>query len=276
MELSHHLPSPPLASSIEHLWALRDEPRHASERIVPNGSLELVINLEADAIGILDRDRGARRQLSGAIVSGAHHQYFAFDTRAHASIIGVHFHRGAAGAVLGVPAGALADTHVDLEDLWGRSARELREQLCEATTTARRFAILDRALRDRLGGRQRGPHAATPFALARLGRAAVRVGHVAAEARLSSRRFIEVFTADVGITPKRFSRIVRFQHVLACARRTNKPDWAALAIDAGYFDQSHLINECRELTGMSPVELMAASALVKTGHAAERSNTSKP
>ena len=275
MEYAAHPPSPPLASSVEHLWALRDEPHHATERIVPNGSLELVINLEADEIRIVDPESGACRRLSGAVVSGAHHRYFAFDTRAHASIIGVHFHRGAAGAVLGVPAGTLADSHVELEDLWGRTAHELREQLCEATTTARRFAILDRVLCHRLEGRPRGPHAATPFALAQLGRPEVRVGEVAADVELSRRRFIEVFTADVGITPKRFSRIVRFQRVLALAR-ANKPDWAALAIAAGYFDQSHLINECRELTGMSPVELMAASELVKTDHVAERSNTSKP
>lgn len=279
MQYAAHVPSPPLSRVVERLWALRDQPLHATERIVPTGTLELVVNLRDDEIRICDRDGGACRRLSGAVVSGAYSRYFVIDTRAHDSIIGVHFHPGVAEALLGVPAGAFADTHVDLDALWGRTSTELREQLCDATTTAERFALLEHVLRDRLERPRRtprAPHAAVPFALAQLRMPSITVGDVAAEIELSHRRFIEVFTTDVGMTPKRFSRVARFQRALALARRTRKPDWSALAIAAGYFDQAHLINEFRDLAGMSPVAFLAASTHVKVDHAAERSNSSKP
>jgi hypothetical protein len=81
-----------------------------------------------------------------AIGSGAYRRPFMFDTHENASVVGVHFRPGAAGVVLGVPPGELMDRHVDLEDIWGRRARELRERLCAATTTSERFAILEAEL----------------------------------------------------------------------------------------------------------------------------------
>jgi hypothetical protein len=107
MQYEVYTPRLPLAHFVEHLWALRDQPAHTTERIVPTGTLELVINLSDDRIRVYGRD-----SLSGAVVSGAYRRYFAIDTQAHASIIGVHFRPGAAGALFGLPAGELADSHV--------------------------------------------------------------------------------------------------------------------------------------------------------------------
>ena len=75
---------------------------------------------------------------------------FAPDTAEEAFIIGVHFKPGGAFPFLGLPAGDLADTHVDLETLWGPSAGRLRERLCEARTSAERFQLLQEALLSRL------------------------------------------------------------------------------------------------------------------------------
>jgi AraC-like DNA-binding protein len=89
---------------------------------------------------------------------------------------------------------------------------------------------------------------------------------------------IEVFTAQVGMTPKRLSRVLRFQRACHVARQSPTPDWARVAQVCGYFDQSHLIRDIRELSGFSPVQLLGASQQVKDNHAAvaEGSNSSKP
>jgi hypothetical protein len=119
-------PTAALSGCIDKLWCLSDAPCHARERIVPSGTLELVINLHEDEIRIYgDVDSAHCRRLSGAIVSGAYDRFFVIDTREHAAVIGVHFKPGGAGPFIGVPAGALANTHVDLEALWGRAARHL-------------------------------------------------------------------------------------------------------------------------------------------------------
>jgi AraC-like DNA-binding protein len=278
MEYRTYRPGPPLAGLVEYLWTLRDTPAHSTERIVPTGTLELVVNLRDDAVRIYDAGTLACRRYPGAVVSGAYQRFFVIDTREHASMAGVHFRPGGAAPFLGVPPGELADRHVELETLWGRSATELRERLCAAATSEDRFVALERSLLSRLAG-FRGGHPAVPFALYRLARPGVTVGEVAASVDLSRRRFIEVFTAAVGMTPKRLSRVLRFQRVNALARRArtlpsavgasgSSPDWAQLALECGYFDQSHLVRDVSEFTGTSPSQLLRASEQVKEFHLA--------
>lgn len=125
-----HQPSPPLSDSVDLLWTLSDAPGHVRERIVPSGTVELVINTHDDEFRIYDSITGEERRFRGAIASGCYSRPFEFDTRAHARVLGVHFKPGSAARLLGAPPGALANAHVDLADLWGRSATELRERLC--------------------------------------------------------------------------------------------------------------------------------------------------
>jgi AraC-like DNA-binding protein len=73
---------------------------------------------------------------------------------------------------------------------------------------------------------------------------------------LSERWFIQVFKTEVGITPKLFSRIQRFQQTRTFILQNPSPNWAALAVDLGYFDQSHLIREFLEFSGLSPTDYL--------------------
>jgi transcriptional regulator GlxA family with amidase domain len=71
---------------------------------------------------------------------------------------------------------------------------------------------------------------------------------------LSQRRFIQRFAAEVGMTPKLYCRVRRFQRVRALVRNVPAPDWARVAVEWGYFDQSHLIHDFQAFSGLSPVE----------------------
>ena len=83
-----------------------------------------------------------------------------------------------------------------------------------------------------------------------------RVREAAKYLGLSQRRFIQVFKAEVGITPKLFSRIQRFQQIRTFIQHYPSINWADLAIDLGYFDQSHFIREFLEFSGLSPTDYM--------------------
>lgn len=111
--------------------------------------MELVFNLDEDELGIYDSEQpGSYKSFSGAFFSGAYARPLFVDTREH--VLGVHFKPGGAFRFLGVPASELADIHVDLEALWGKSTQDLREQLCAAANPAKRFRVLERALVARL------------------------------------------------------------------------------------------------------------------------------
>jgi AraC-like DNA-binding protein len=254
-----YTPALPLRDFVDDFWLYDDyTPLHYKERILPSGTMELVINLRDNELRIYDAAQPERcKRFSGALVSGAYGGFFVIDTAEEASVMGVHFRAGGAFPFLGLPAGDLSDTHVDLETLWGRSAVELRERLCGASTPVERFCLLEEALVAHLF-RPPEHHYAVPMALEIFGHTDARatVRDVARRVGLSQRRFIQVFTAEVGLTPKRFCRVQRFHWALALARHTTAPDWAQLAVDGGYCDQSHLIRDFLAFSGFSPTDYL--------------------
>ncbi|HEX6095241.1 MAG TPA: helix-turn-helix domain-containing protein [Thermoanaerobaculia bacterium] len=238
-----YVPRAPLSAFVERFWLCTDAQVARSERILPSGTIELVLNLAEDAVRIDDR------RFSGAAFSGTYARSFVIDATQHAAMLGVHFRPGGAFPFLGVPARELTDAHADLSFLWGPIGRELRERLCDAATVPERFGILETALLARLG---RTPHAAALEGLAafRRLRGGASIREVARATGLSQRRFIDVFRDAVGLTPKLFCRVLRFQH----ARQLTGGDWGEIAFAARYADQAHLIRDFREFASMTPAE----------------------
>jgi len=249
------VPAPPLGDFVQDFWLYENytQPHHL-ERILPSGTVELVINLVDDEMRIYDGAHpGPSRRFSGAIVSGAYQHPFVVDTAEETALVGAHFWPGGAFPFLGLPAGELRDGHVDLETLWGPAAVELRARLCEPATPEQRFRILEEGLKARLF-RPLEHHYAVSTVLSEVQRSGSipTVRDVTRSVGLSSRRLIQVFSAEVGLTPKAFFRVQRFQQVLAAVRRSGAPDWAHLAAGNGYYDQSHLIHDFVEFSGSTP------------------------
>jgi len=253
-------PDPPLSKFVDNFWLYEGhEAEHKTERILPTGTLELAINLRQNELLFHDAERPENcSRLTGAVVSGAHGRSFAPGATEETSIIGVHFKPGGAFPFLGLPASELTDTHVDLDAIWGRSASRLRERLCETKTSAERFQLIQEALMSRLryGMEQ---HYAVSAALEMFwkNQAGPKVREAAKYLGLSQRRFIQVFNTEVGITPKLFSRIQRFQQTRRFIQHNHSINWADLAVDFGYFDQSHFIREFLEFSGLSPTDYLS-------------------
>jgi AraC-like DNA-binding protein len=265
-------PRPPLDEFVDSFWTAVDAQASRKERILPSATFELVVNLRDDEVRIYDPAQlDQHRRFSGIVLSGTYSRAFACDAMQHASMFGVHFKPGGAFPFLGARASDLADTHADLADVWGRSALDLREQLCAAETPLQRFHVMERVLTARLQ-RASARHPAIPAALRMFGAAGMgaAVRDAVREAGVSERHFIQLFRAEVGLRPKLFCRLLRFHQarVLAeqCARRgpdcvTQRQgqfglDWAGLATTCGYFDQSHLIKEFEEFSGLSPTQYL--------------------
>ena len=251
MLFRRHVPAS-LAGFVQDFWLYDGyAPGHRMDRIVPSGTFELVINLREDEFRIYDPRCPERcERHSGAMVSGAYSRPFLIDTAEDASVLGVHFHPGGAFPFLGVSAAELADGHIDLEQLWGADAAQLRERLCEATVPEERFVVMEQALlRHRFRALER--HYAVDAALDALARGRCGVQQIAADIGISHRRFAGIFAAQVGVTPKLFSRICRF-HLAKQSARPPAPDWCLVAADCGYYDQSHLIRDFSLLCGLTP------------------------
>ncbi len=253
-----HIPARPLHGFIDHFWMCSDKPLHSRERILPSGTIELVVNLSDDEVRVYDPiHRNQYRRFPGAVVSGPYASTFVIDPSQHASMMGVHFKPGGAFPFFGGVVGELANTHVALAELWGPLAFELRERLCAAPTPQRRFRLMEESLTACLRP-VRQHHAVVPAALDLFGQSGIgeSVRGVARRVGLSQRRLIQVFTAQVGLTPKLFCRVLRFQRARMLVGRTAQPDWANVAVACGYYDQSHLIRDFRQLSGMNPSDYL--------------------
>ncbi len=274
-----HTPGPTLSGFINNLWLLsvprcmRENGSFQAERSSWSSTCTRTSSASNDSV-----HAGACRRFSAALVSGAYQRPFVIDTREHASVIGVHFKPGGAFPFFRGAVGELADAHVDLEVLWGAGARELRERLCAAEIPPERFQILQRALMVRIS-RSFGHRAAVQIGLEHLMHAGASIAEIAARVELSHRRFIEVFAGAVGMRPKLFARVQRFQRAVALTKRVPSPDWGHLALRCGYFDQSHLIRDFAAFSGLSPTAFARHRGdRVKENHIAvsdEGSNSSK-
>ncbi len=255
-----YIPRPPLSDFVELLWSYEgDDPPHAKERVLPTGTVELIVNLSEDTERVYDGQDPARFQsFRGALVCGAHSGYFVIDTASQASIMGVHFKPGGAFPFLGLPACELRDTHVSLDTLWGAGADDLRDRLLEAETAEARFRVLERSLLAQ-AARPLARHPAVAFALKEFGDAAHArtVSEVTGRIGLSQRRFIRVFSEEVGLTPKLFCRVRRFQEALRLIGRGQHVEWAEVALACGYFDQAHFIHDFRAFSGLNPTAYLA-------------------
>lgn len=257
MDFTAYKPPWPLSGHIDQFWACSDRPSHERERIVPSGTFEMVFNLVEDEFRIYTATNPTGyKRFSGAMVSGTYTGSFVIDPAQHRSIIGVHFKPGGAVPFLGIPAHEVADAHIDLASLWGPSAHELRERMATAKVTATRFRILQESLTRRLAG-SAFRNDALLLVLGLLDDSEVRVRDVARRVEMSPRRLIQNFSSEVGLTPKMFARIRRFQRVLDAVTAGTTPVWPDIAAQYGFYDQSHLIREFRAFSGLSPASYYA-------------------
>jgi AraC-like DNA-binding protein len=243
------IPARPLGDFVQRFWQIQDAPPHRLERIVPSGTIEMVINLRENKFRIYDVvNPQLCKRFSGAIVSGTYQRPFAIDAQQHASVIGTHFRPGGAFRFLGMPADELADTHVDLEAIWGSMAGQFREELCAARHTKARFLLLEKALMRRLL-EPVNHHYAVRLALSAFAQGGPKssVRDVVEKLGVSHRWFIKLFAREVGLPPKLFCRVRRFQTILSSAQRHVAPNWSQLAWESGYSDQSHFINDFQGL-----------------------------
>lgn len=244
-------PAPPLAPFIRALWYASASPAlHHRERILPSGSVEIILNLARDFLTDCPEGQPARPS-APALVVGARSVYEIIDTADMASLIGIHFQPAGFASFVSDCADLFSNRSVPLEDLWGPSVRPLRDTLRELPSPAARLDFLESYLIQKLTTR-RLCHPMVEFALERFARNSqvATVSQVAKGAGWSERRLSQVFREQVGFSPKVWCRLQRFQRALRQLHAGVDLPWAELALECGFYDQSHFANEFRAFSGI--------------------------
>lgn len=174
--------------------------------------------------------------------------------------VGAMLRPGVADLLSRTPAGALAHRHTCLEDLWKRSdLEELRNRLETSPIRAHQLDILEDFLLRRLP-RIRGVHPLIAHALSRLNEG-VAVTDIVGESGFSHRYFASRFVENVGLSPKAYHRLGRFNRALDHLHGASTTSLAEVAAAKGYADQPHLTREFRSFTGLTPDQYRSIAPL---------------
>lgn len=208
--------------------------------------------LPDNCIDILWQDSG-RQAFAVGMMSRAIHVTPSGMTRT----VAVRFKPGAAGLFLGVPLHEMTDLDVPITEFARLGEVErLTDRLWGAgVDDVQRLRMIEDHFLARLH------HLAPPAGTSLIGAAlaaldgsggALRVDTLAAQLAVSRQHLAAQFRTQVGLSPKLYARIQRFRHATAALRVSEARDWAQLAQDCGYFDQSHLIRDFKEFAGSTP------------------------
>ena len=238
---ARHAPPPALARSVATYFSVSlPSGSRGSVRTLPEGCADLMFDLGSQPRAWLSGPRTRAR---------------VFEHAGPVQLLGAQLQPGVARLLASTPARELLDATLPLEHALAdgtRAVPALLGTLLQATDTPARCAALDRFLLQRLAGNAVDPRVSLAVQSVIECAGAADVAELARSVAASPRNLTRLFHAWVGTSPKLFCRTVRFQSVLRHLGGGNKPDWAALAAELGYADQSHLIRDFSDFAQVSP------------------------
>lgn len=259
MQYLEFRPHPHLASVVQCYWTLRGRgPAGGVERVIPDGATELVLHFGESFLRI--DGVGRRERQSRALFAGQLTEHVLLEPSTTIDIVAVRFQPGGAGAFMGAPMEELADEIQDLAIVGVPRDASLLARVGEFDDTRGRLAALERELLDRIDPTV-GVDPVVAYVAARLTESGgtCSLDALAAECGLGARQLLRRFRAGVGIGPKLFSRIARFQRAVSMLAAPESVSLADLAARCGYYDQAHLNRDFRQLAGIAPGRFLAES-----------------
>ncbi|QYK70174.1 MULTISPECIES: AraC family transcriptional regulator [Paenibacillus] len=242
-----------LAASCEDTALLSLPHEETMERVLPDGCTDILF--EYDPVS-------KRQELS---YCGTFTQPFVSARQAGSEtrIFAVRFFPGGAHYFHGMPTHLFTGGNYRLEDLWPESIAVIGERIMEAQNFNERVRIMDEYLNQLLLRKRTNDCDLMKNLLHRIFVSAGSVGvkELAEREAISERQLNRKFGQWIGISPKKFSEVVRFQSVLHSIQSGGGLDWTELALKHSFFDQAHLIRDFRRFYGDSP--LTAAKDLRK-------------
>ncbi len=250
---------PPLAGNVELIFLLEGyRPEHSRERLVPNGRMNLVIELDGRVRYVFDNETGAPRQeCRHAWLSGVHSRFLTIgETTPENRLVAVQFAPGGSMPFTHRRADDFCDAVVEGTSVFGESVLSLRRELLGLDDPAAILARVGQWLTARHDASYETPRD-VQLGLERVleSPGVVRwTEFVEAEVSVSYKHFVELFHKHVGPSPKTLQRILRFSQVFEGVQGKQKVNWAEVSQALGYSDQAHFIREFREFSGYRPAE----------------------
>ena len=261
MILQFHIPPAPLNNYIELITYYKGyNPPHTIERLLPDGGIDLIIDLTDVPKYIYDNDTLKEIQsCKKAWISGMRTEYISIQARSDESeMMVIRFRPGMAWSFLHMPVLEIKNKVVDAELVFGNEFFSFREQLLEKPGPDEKFAIAETYLLGRIKNHFE-VHPAIQYCISTIGNSPSQasIREITCKTGYTNKHLISLFGKYAGIGPKKYVSVLKFQQAVMLLEKTpGHINWPGLALDCGYYDQAHFINEFKRFSGFNPSAYM--------------------
>lgn len=249
-------PTYPLSLFVKQYWAIDDclpTGKEHIQRIIPNGLMELTFYF-----GKRPKALDENKQLQGnTILNGLPRSYYDLSITEKLSMFSISFQPHGAKMFFGIPSNEFFDQNVPLEFIIKNSVDEFESDLNQSNSFRDKVCIAEKFLMTQLFNHYKEYEAkrmAHSIALINQAKGQITIEKLFSASFLSRKQYERTFSSYIGTSPKQFLRIVRFQNTLYQKQKDRNISLTKLAYHCGYYDQSHMINDYKLLSGITPTQ----------------------
>jgi len=250
-----HIPAFPLSQFIElFVYFERAEHAHTVDRFLPNGDTEILIDFHDTPQYIYDNSTLKEIQACNQVwASGLRTEPITIPSGNGATMMVISFKKGAAGAFFPFPMDEISDCVVDADLVWGSDFGFLREQLLAAKDIDLRFKLVEDFLLKKFNAKL-DTNPCVSFAVREMIERpdGLSIARMNEKIGYSQKHFTQMFRKQVGVTPKSFLKIMRFQKAVRAIDDASDIDWGDIALASGFYDQAHFIHDFKHFSGFTP------------------------
>lgn len=260
MFYSVYKPTEALRPFISFYWILEMDSRlaiSAKQRIIPNGSVELIFHFGERLNTLLPNQKPEQQPQS--LISGQSTRFYDVEQSGKTGMLSILFKPHGARMFFDLPISEITNQNVDLSLLGRQFTPELTEKIALANDHETRISIIEAHLISKLEGQHlyNSQRLARTIEVINRHRGLVSVCELASIACLSQKQYNRIFYDFVGLHPKEFLKIVRLQYVFHHHKYNQSETLTELAYSCGYYDQAHFVNDFKSLTGLTPGQCFA-------------------
>lgn len=252
-----HLPAFPLSQFIElFIYFERVEHAHTVDRFLPNGDTEILIDFHDTAQYVYDNNSLKEVQACHHVwASGLRTEPITIPSGNGAAMMVIAFKKGKAAPFFPFPMDEIADCVVDADLVWGSDFGYLRESLLESKDVKLRFKLVEDFLITKFL-RQLSVDPCVAFAVNEMTHRPdqINIGRMNGKIGYSQKHFTGLFRKHIGVTPKAYLKIMRFQKAVQTIDAANLIDWGRISQECGFYDQAHFINDFKHFSGFTPAK----------------------
>lgn len=241
------------------------QPEHSIERVVPDGYIYLIMELdgiERHTYINIDGQMKIDSSFSGVWLSGLQKEYISISAHPNSEMFVIQFNPGGAFPFLPQTISNYKDQILQAQLIFGASINTFRNDIIKAEEVSAKIEVAENWLAKN-HDRTKKTNSRVLNLINQITSTSMfggsKISDLLDKDYYSKKHFIDLFKKQVGVTPKYFQRIKRFNEVINMIHQKKNIEWTSIAHQCGFFDQSHFIKEFKKFSGFNPNEFIGKS-----------------